>query len=155
MEGGSVGTGLFPGPEPAAGLDEESLGRSRLLGADRVLSGVASAGKLSLVWFVWKCNMNVIKKTIVRPVFATLRPPFLLDVAMLTWPGGEPTGRTPGLATLLPRGRRAGREGWHLRINAGEKQTRRAAPIDGGLRRQSSVPRGVDFLLVVLWLLET
>ena len=49
MEGGSVGKGLFPGPEPAAGLDEESLGRSRLLGADRVLSGVASAGKLSLV----------------------------------------------------------------------------------------------------------
>ena len=47
------------------GLDEESPGRSRLLGEDRVLSGVASTGKLPLVWFGWKCNMNVIKKTIV------------------------------------------------------------------------------------------
>lgn len=61
--GGSVQEGLFPGPEPTVGLDEESPGRSRLLGADRVLSGVASAGKLPLVWFGWKCNMSVIRKT--------------------------------------------------------------------------------------------
>ena len=58
------------------------------------------------------------------PMFATIRPPSTLDLAVLTWPGVAPTGRTPGLAALLPQGRIAGREGWHLRINAGEKQTR-------------------------------